>query len=117
MIDLQGLFRSGFLARATGAATRVGFSRAREFAWLFYTHKFDAPSADVHAVDRNFSVGSALGFSEAAMRFDLCLTPDDRGTAETLLRSPGIDGGSFVVLVPGKSGQRPRRIEVVVPAG
>jgi hypothetical protein len=30
VIDLQGLFRSGFLALVTGARTRVGFANARE---------------------------------------------------------------------------------------
>jgi ADP-heptose:LPS heptosyltransferase len=39
VIDLQGLFRSGFLAFASGAGVRVGFRRAREAAGIFYTHK------------------------------------------------------------------------------
>src|SRR3954451_5717301 len=38
VIDLQGLFRSGWLAWKTGAAVCVGFANAREFAPLFYSH-------------------------------------------------------------------------------
>ncbi|NBX25297.1 MAG: lipopolysaccharide heptosyltransferase family protein [Planctomycetes bacterium] len=33
-VDLQGLFRSGFFLRGSGAARRLGWSDAREFAWL-----------------------------------------------------------------------------------
>src|SRR5205814_8811110 len=41
VLDLQGLFRSGWLARQTRAPVRVGFENAREFAHLFYTHRVD----------------------------------------------------------------------------
>src|SRR5438477_8696104 len=34
VIDLQGLFRSGWLTCATRAPVRVGFANAREMAWL-----------------------------------------------------------------------------------
>src|SRR5215204_2287552 len=43
VVDAQGLFRSGFLARATGAKMRIGFGNAREGATLFYTHKVYMP--------------------------------------------------------------------------
>jgi lipopolysaccharide heptosyltransferase I len=38
-IDVQGLFRSGFFLRGTAAARRVGWSDAREFAWLGATER------------------------------------------------------------------------------
>ena len=60
VIDLQGLFRSGWLARATGAPVRIGFENAREGAPWFYTHAVPVPSLDVHAVDRYLSVAAAL---------------------------------------------------------
>jgi heptosyltransferase I len=41
-IDLQGLLRSGLMARATGAARRVGFANAREGAVLAYTDRVSA---------------------------------------------------------------------------
>jgi lipopolysaccharide heptosyltransferase I len=62
VIDLQGLFRSGFLAAASGAARRVGLSTAREGATWFYTDV--VPVADfnaIHAVDRYWLVAEALG--------------------------------------------------------
>jgi ADP-heptose:LPS heptosyltransferase len=54
VIDLQGLFRSGFLARASGASVRIGFARAREGASLFYNHRLSSGILDAHAVDRLF---------------------------------------------------------------
>ena len=43
VIDAQGLFRSGFLTRVTGARMRVGFAHARAGASLGYTHKVTLP--------------------------------------------------------------------------
>src|SRR5207245_2207040 len=37
VLDLQGLFRTGLMAAATGATRRVGLSTAREGAAHFYT--------------------------------------------------------------------------------
>ena len=62
VIDLQGLFRTGFLSMASGAGVRIGFRNAREGAWLFYTHRIRVDDPDAHAVDRNYSVAKLLGF-------------------------------------------------------
>ena len=57
VVDLQGLFRTGFFAYATGAKTRIGFGDARESAPRFYTHRLMGGSGNVHAVDRYLQVG------------------------------------------------------------
>jgi lipopolysaccharide heptosyltransferase I len=62
VIDLQGLFRSGMMALATGAPRRVGLQSSREGALWFYTDV--VPVADfsaLHAVDRCWLVAEALG--------------------------------------------------------
>ena len=101
VIDLQGLFRSGFLARASGARTRMGFADAREFAWLFYTDRISKTNADVHAADRNYAVAAMLGFPDVSMDFTIYLSESDRQVADALLRSAGIDPAKhFAVLVP-----------------
>lgn len=71
VIDLQGLFRSGFLAWCTRAPVRIGFQDAREAARLFYTHRIRPPHADIHAVDKNYLVADALGFAAHPIRFPL----------------------------------------------
>ena len=65
-IDAQGLFRSGFLARITGAKMRIGFAQAREGAALAYTHPVTLPEKGKRmlAVERMRALG-APGFSSS----------------------------------------------------
>ncbi len=101
-IDLQGLFRSGFLTFASGAPVRIGFRRAREFAWLFYTREIPVSDPDVHAVDRNYAVSGLLGFADVPIRFDLAVTEAERRQARDLLRGAGIHPDRpFVAVLPG----------------
>ncbi len=59
-IDLQGLFRSGLMARRSRAPHIVGASDAREGAGRFYTRTVEVdPGA--HAVERYLAVARALG--------------------------------------------------------
>ncbi|MFM7318644.1 MAG: glycosyltransferase family 9 protein [bacterium] len=67
VIDLQGLLRSGLMARATGARYRVGLAESREGSTRFYTHKVDTidiPSGDVHAVERLMRLSAGLGMTK-----------------------------------------------------
>ncbi|MDH5739317.1 MAG: lipopolysaccharide heptosyltransferase II [Nitrospira sp.] len=62
-IDLQGLLRSGILARLSGAPMRIGFANGREGSPWFYTHRVSVPNSDIHAVDRYLLLAAALGIS------------------------------------------------------
>lgn len=102
VIDLQGLFRSGFLARVTGAEVRLGFRNAREGASMFYTHRVEVDDPDAHAVDRNLEFGKLLGFGDASVRFNLPLTASDQSDVSRLLGELGLVGGEqLVAIVPG----------------
>jgi heptosyltransferase I len=102
VIDLQGLFRSGFLARAAGAAVRVGFADAREGAAFFYTHKIAPSPTDMHAVDRNLRVGQLFGFVPEPVTFDFALDDGLREDVAAILRKQGIhDPDTFVAIAPG----------------
>lgn len=101
-IDLQGLFRSGFLAWCSGAPVRIGFQDAREAARLFYTHRLRPPTADLHAVDKNLLIGTMLGFTVQRIRFPIELNDQDRRQAEHLLSDGGISGREpLVAIAPG----------------
>ena len=101
-IDLQGLFRSGFLARACGASVRVGFANARELAWVFYTDRISPADPDCHAADRNYAVAGLLGFADVPMDFGIAITDADRGHVSGLLKQSGfLPGQRYAVLVPG----------------
>jgi lipopolysaccharide heptosyltransferase I len=77
-IDLQGLLRSGLMAAATGAPTRVGLASAREGAPRFYTHRLPDPEPRPHAVDRLLNVAAAFGADVSAPRFAVAMTEADR---------------------------------------
>ncbi len=101
-VDLQGLFRTGFLTRACGAGVRIGFRDAREGAWLFYTHHLPPAAPDTHAVDRNYEVADLLGFDDVPIEFNLALPTSARSEALALLRSFGLARDDrLVVVVPG----------------
>ncbi len=101
-IDLQGLFRTGFLTWASGAPVRIGFRGAREAAWLFYTHRIRIDDPDMHAVDRNYRVAELLGFDDLPVVFNLSLTDSERVAARELLDTAGLTGPQRVAaVVPG----------------
>ena len=95
-IDLQGLFRSGWLAMQTGAAVRIGPASAREGATAFYTHAVGSAGVERHAVERNLDAAEALGCGRGPVAFDFGLTDADRASVESLLPD-----GPFAVLLPG----------------
>jgi heptosyltransferase I len=71
VIDLQGLFRTGFLSLVSGAKHRVGLASAREGARWFYTAAIDDGSGTEHAVDRYWRVVDALGAGDVKKQFRL----------------------------------------------
>ncbi len=101
-VDLQGLFRSGLLTYATRAPKRIGFTNAREGAWLFYNQRVAVPDPDAHAVDRNMLIAAAVVDPVDAIQFDLALTEDEHSHADKLLTDAGIDPGEpFIAVMPG----------------
>ena len=106
VIDLQGLFRTGFLARATGAAVRIGFREAREAAWVFYTHCLPPDDRDTHAVDRNYRTAGLLGFEAVPMEFNLAVSDSTRKDAIELLHGQGLRSDErLIAVVPGARGE------------
>jgi lipopolysaccharide heptosyltransferase II len=73
-IDLQGLFRSGWLTWQTRAPVRIGLSDAREFATAFYTHRVSVGRSEQHAVERYLAVPEALGAGRSPVEFPLAFT-------------------------------------------
>jgi lipopolysaccharide heptosyltransferase I len=85
VLDLQGLFRSGFMCWATRAPRVVGLADAREGARLVYTDVVAVPDPEnIHAVDRYGLVAKALG-CQTPTRFHLPIAGHARETAARLL--------------------------------
>lgn len=87
-IDLQGLFRSGLIAKVSQAPTRVGFSDAREMSPIFY-NRMVAGGLDSHAVDRYMKVASNLGFDTSKIEFPILTSPYDTGESDYAVLVPG----------------------------
>ena len=104
VIDLQGLFRSGWMTFRTRAPIRVGFANARELAHLFYTHRVDIGSREQHAIDRYLKVAAALGCDDGPVEFPFHITDDDRRHIDTLLG----EVERYAVLLPGTNWQTKR---------
>ncbi|MFQ5494780.1 MAG: lipopolysaccharide heptosyltransferase II, partial [Phycisphaerae bacterium] len=101
-VDLQGLFRTGFLSWASGAGVRVGLGSAREGASVFYTHRLAVGDPESHAVDRNYLVAGLLGFEELPVTFNLGIGDRARSDAAELLDARDTNAAKRLVLVaPG----------------
>lgn len=72
VLDFQGLFRSGVLARASGSRPVIGLSDSREGSRFFHDRILPVDPA-AHAVDRYLSVPRAFGIQVDAdsLRFPL----------------------------------------------
>ncbi len=98
VIDLQGLFRSGFFARATGASVRAGFADAREMAGAFYSRSIAV--GPPHTVDRNIALARELGIDARAEDMTLQVAPMGKEFARRFCGEHGIGAGQFIVCVP-----------------
>jgi heptosyltransferase I len=97
-LDLQGLFRSGFLSAATGAPDRVGFEAAREMAGLFYTQKVPTPG-QTHAVDRYLALARAVGLAEPRATDSLPVQAEARAAVRRRLAEEGVGPDEPLVAV------------------
>ena len=89
-IDFQGLIKSAALARLSGAARVIGFSRAtaREgAASLFYTERTAVPRGR-HVVDKNLTLAARLDAPTHRREFPIMPLPS---TALDILRGGGLD--------------------------
>jgi lipopolysaccharide heptosyltransferase I len=125
VVDMHGQFRTAVLARATGAAVRIGFDRpraqvwdasvrqfpaqtrkhawqgAREGSWLAYTHFIPVPTLEMHAVDRYLSAGALLGLDDGPADFSFPIPPQADARIAALLDQQGIANDRLVVMAPG----------------
>ncbi len=97
VIDLQGLFRSGWMTWQTKAPVRVGFAGAREFAWTFYTHRVPIGTTEQHATDRYLKILAALGVATSPIEYPFAVDERDRAHVEKLVPA----GMKYAVLLPG----------------
>jgi lipopolysaccharide heptosyltransferase I len=104
VLDLQGLFRSGWLTFKTRAPIRVGFANARELAHLFYTHRVQVGSPEQHAVERYLKMAEFIGAGREPVEFNFATSEADRASVSQLLG----DVNNYAVLMPGTNWETKR---------
>jgi lipopolysaccharide heptosyltransferase II len=97
VVDLQGLFRSGFLAWQTRAPVRIGFANARELSPLFYTHRVPIDTPEQHAIERYLRIAAALGCDTSIVEFPFGIDDEDRAQVAAMLPA----GRPYTVVLPG----------------
>lgn len=101
IIDLQGLFRSGFISWCSLASVRIGFAQAREFASVFYTHRVNLPRKSEHVVDSYWRFAEKLGFGDQPKTFKLSINPENELSGQEILRQHLSGDANFMVMLPG----------------
>lgn len=102
VIDLQGLFRSGFMAWASGAAVRIGPAQAREGAGIFYSDRIESLEPDAHAIDRNLAMGSFLRLDTSRVSYQIPIRAAELEAVTERLRGHGLAADStMIVVAPG----------------
>ncbi len=97
-LDMQGLARSGYFTKWTGAKVRAGFADARELAWRHYNHRVLPESS--HTVDRNLHLVQALGVPVDGASIKLTIHEPSRQTWLEMLAQAGLESGQYLALAP-----------------
>jgi len=103
VLDLQGLFRTAFLARLTGCPNRFGMANARELAPVFYTHKVLQTPECIHLVDYYLKIVGQMGASDLRVEFILPHNPAAGDTVKRLLIQHNVRPDGYVVFVPAST--------------
>lgn len=104
-IDLQGLLRSGIVARLSGAPYRLGRDDGREGNRYFLTHMVEAKKDYVRASEFNLEVLSALGIRPSGYDLILHVPKAAEEWAEQFLLDQGLPPGSgTAALAPATTG-------------
>ncbi len=104
-LDFQGSFKSGLLARLSGAPRRVGLSpgHCRELSWLFTNEWVRPRERRLNRVERNLLIAEAVGARGDTIEVILPERPEEGSAAKEMLRALNPRGLPVVVLSPGTS--------------
>jgi len=80
VLNLQVYFKAGLITSFTHAPVKLGFdrARARDFNWLFTTHKVPPHAVGQHVQDQYFEFLDALGVSHEPVIWNLGPWPEER---------------------------------------
>ena len=106
-VDFHGLFKSGLIARLSGAPVRLAFAppTGREFSWLFANWRIPSIDPRLSRFDRNATLVRAMAPDvEVPERPLLKPSPLAQARLTARLRAAGRErAGGFVLIHPGSS--------------
>ncbi len=104
-IDLQGLFRSGFLTFSSGAKVRLGFSRAnsRELNYLFLNQRVTPGEEDRHIIDKNLSLLRPLGIEVREREFIISISHENKEYVTNFLKKQGITSSDILIALNSRA--------------
>jgi 3-deoxy-D-manno-octulosonic-acid transferase/heptosyltransferase-1 len=91
VVDLQGLFRSGFLAALSRGKRKVGMSGGREGASFFLKEPPVPVDYDQHAIERYLKVAAYLGCDTGRFSGKIPVSGEDKKKAEKIISYAGGD--------------------------
>ncbi|MGH7855419.1 MAG: glycosyltransferase family 9 protein [Candidatus Binatia bacterium] len=100
VLDLQRLFKSGFISWWSGAGQRIGFHRqdSKEFNWLFNNLHIPAYGEKIPKIEHYLKFADFLGIERSPLEWQFNLTA---GEQAAIGRHLSHIGGSFAVLFVG----------------
>ena len=102
-LDFQGLWKSAFWARMSGARRVIGYRRAERkegLSALLMTERVPGAAGATHVIDKNLALLAPLGIAASSRReFPLPASPQARAAVNAGLAALGL--AHFVVLNPG----------------
>jgi len=108
VLDPHNLFKSGLIAFASGARSRIGFKKFREGNFLFMNRRVESAPRHRHAVEKYLSLLDPLGIRETdwSIRFPIVLSARDEEWADGYWISQGFGNrellsDSVVAVNPG----------------
>ena len=98
-IDLQGLFKSGFLVGLARADRKIGFAGSRELSSLFLNERLPAYDKNKHALERYLDVARYLGAREVSSS---CTLPIGRelSVMQQRLSDAGLKRKPLIIMNP-----------------
>ncbi|MCZ7585807.1 MAG: glycosyltransferase family 9 protein [Deltaproteobacteria bacterium] len=100
-IDFQNLAKSGFVAWASGASTRIGFRKWREGNFLFMNRRHS--SKGTHAIEKYFSLLRPLGIESIPEAVEIAVPDVRKRPIDEFFNSEGLNGAKVVAVNPGAS--------------
>jgi len=103
VVDLQGLFRTGFFGWITGCKMRLGVKNCRELASFFYTATAGPTSNSDHVVDYFLNVVSTAGCEKIVSTCELMPSKKAEEKISILLEKNGVSRDGYAVFIPGSA--------------